>query len=104
GAPRPAGKPGSGDGRRLALAVCTRMAPESKTPAAVATGVPEPMRPTRSAAQAQPRDQVGIALLVLALEVVQQLAALRNHHQKATTRVVVLLVGLEMLGQRRDAR
>src|SRR5690606_16002211 len=61
-------------------------------------------RGATSAAQTQARDQVDIALLVLALEIVQQLAALCDHHQKATARVVVLLVGLEMLGQRRDAR
>ena len=33
------------------------------------------------------------------LQVVQETTALRNHLQKAATRVVVLFVGLEVLGQ-----
>ena len=58
------------------------------------------MRPDPAlAAQAQLLDDRGVTALIGVLEVVQQPAALGHHLQKATTRVVVLLVGLEVLGQ-----
>ncbi|VVT10929.1 hypothetical protein RV134_260343 [Roseovarius sp. EC-HK134] len=56
------------------------------------------------AADAEALDEVLIAGLILALEVIQQLAALCDHHQETTTTMVVFLVGLEMLGQRGDPR
>ena len=56
------------------------------------------------ATDAQFLDQVLIARFFFALQVVQQLTALSNHLQKATTTVVVLLVGFEVLGERVDAR
>ena len=48
-------------------------------------------------------DQVGVALLVLRFEIIEQAAALVDHHQQAAARMVVLRVGLEMLGQVADA-
>ena len=41
--------------------------------------------------------QVGV------MQVVEQTAALANHHQKSTTRAVIFLVALQMLGQMVDA-
>src|SRR5690606_34162520 len=55
------------------------------------------------AAQAELLDQGRIAGLVLALEIVKQTAALRNHGEQATSGVVILLVVLEVLGQVLDA-
>lgn len=54
-------------------------------------------------AQAQLLDQRGVTAEVLALEVVEQLAATADHAQQAATTVVVLLVGLEVGGQLVDA-
>src|SRR5690349_14984945 len=48
------------------------------------------------AAQAEVGDQLGVAVLVGLLEVVQQLAALVDHLQKATAGVVILLVRFEV--------
>src|SRR6478672_10910438 len=48
-------------------------------------------------------DQAGVALLVLAAEVIEQRTALVDHHQKAAARMVVLRMGFEMLGQVVDA-
>src|SRR5690606_21102468 len=55
------------------------------------------------AAQAELLDQGLIATLVLALQVVEQAAALRNQSEQTTTGMVVLLVVLEVLGQVADA-
>jgi hypothetical protein len=54
--------------------------------------------------QSQPLDQRVIPGFVLAFDVVQQFAPGGDHDQQAATAVVVFLVGLEMLGQRGDAR
>jgi hypothetical protein len=51
------------------------------------------------AAQAQRADQGLIAAFVGLLQVVEQRAALRDQLQQAAARVVVLLVGLEVLGE-----
>merc|ERR1712173_533820 len=56
------------------------------------------------AADAEAADQGLVACLVAGLHVVQQLTAASHQLQKATAAVVVLLVGLEVLGQGRDAR
>src|SRR4051812_27082138 len=50
-------------------------------------------------AKAQFRDQGSIARMVLALEVIEEGAALVNEHQQAAPAMIVLGVGLEMLGQ-----
>ena len=60
--------------------------------------------PQRLAAQAQTFDQVLIAGLILAFDIVEQFAAGRDHFQKATATVVVFLMSLEVFCQRRDAR
>ena len=81
--------------------------PTRKTPAPFGTDVPETQpvfRGATLAADAEALDQVLVAGLVLAFEVVEELPALGDHFQKATAAVVVLLVGLEVLGERRDAR
>ncbi len=54
-------------------------------------------------AQAEFFNQRAIRIRVAALQVVQQLAAAADHAQQAATRVVVLLVGLEVVGQFIDA-
>ena len=41
--------------------------------------------------------------MILALEKIEQRAALVDHHQKAAARMIILRVGLEMAGQRVDA-
>ena len=56
------------------------------------------------AADTQAGDQRLVTLFAFGFGVVQQLAALCNHHQQTTTRVVVFLVIFEMLGQGRNAR
>src|ERR1051325_4490424 len=55
-----------------------------------------------SAANAELVDQCLVAPLIGALEIIEQLAALRDHLEKAAPRVVVFHVGLEVLGQRVD--
>src|SRR5262249_8342026 len=57
----------------------------------------------RSAPQAERIDQLAIAVEVLALQVVEQRAALADHLEEATPAVVVLVVVLQVLGQVRDA-
>src|SRR5690606_33169594 len=54
------------------------------------------------ATQTQSLNQRLIAFEILALEVVQQLTTLVEHANQATTRVVVLLVGLEVVLQTVD--
>src|SRR6185437_6162661 len=62
------------------------------------------MRARRSATQAETADQRLIALGVLALEITEQATASVDHLQETTTRMMVFLVRLEMLGQLLDAR
>ena len=57
----------------------------------------------RLAADAELLDQRAVARLVLALDVVEERAALGDHLQEATPGMVVLGVGLEVLGQVVDA-
>src|SRR3954471_6281467 len=56
----------------------------------------------RLTANAELIDQRLVAPLIGALEVIEQLAALRDHLEKAAPRVVVFHVSLEVLGQRVD--
>ena len=60
-------------------------------------------RKTRLLTQTQFGDQSTIALHVLLLQVSQQVAALANHLQQATTAVMVVVVGSQMLVQVVDA-
>lgn len=91
-------------------AACPAVRPPANHPAKekrprLTTGVPSSAALSLdSAAQTQLADQVGVAGFVLALQVVQQLAALRDQLQQTTTRMVVFLVGLEVLGQGGNAR
>ena len=57
----------------------------------------------RSAAQAEVGDHLAVGFLVGALEVVQKLAAVVDHADEAVTGGVVLLVGLQVLGELLDA-
>jgi hypothetical protein len=50
-------------------------------------------------ADAELLDHVFVALGIMALEVVQQTTTPAHHHEKSATGRVVLLMGLEMLGQ-----
>src|SRR5262245_28430049 len=56
-------------------------------------------RGNKSPANAEFLDQVLVARFVRATQVVEQLAALAHHLEQPATRVVVLDVGLEMLGE-----
>src|SRR3569833_1358555 len=67
-------------------------------------GVPrKPVRSTESAADAGALDQLLVATLVDALDVVEQRAAGLHQLQQATAGMVILGVGLEALGQVVDA-
>ena len=50
-------------------------------------------------AYAELLDDVFVRLGIMALEVIQQTAASADHHEKSAAGRMVLLVGLEMLGQ-----
>src|SRR5215211_7185363 len=63
-----------------------------------------PLRPPRSAAQAEAFDERPVAGDIVVLEVAEQPAAAADHLQQAAARVVVVLVNLEMLGELVDAR
>src|SRR5699024_6465707 len=56
-----------------------------------------------SPAQAEAFDQALVAAAVVALQVAEQALALVDQLQQAAARMVILLVGLEVLGQLRDA-
>src|SRR5690606_24274908 len=60
-----------------------------------------PKRAERSTllAKAELRDERAIACLVLALEIIEQRAALVDQHQQAAARMIVLGVRLEMFGE-----
>ena len=59
----------------------------------------EVRRGVLGAAQAETLDQVLVAGFVLRAGVVQELAALGHHLEKATAGVIIFLVSLEMFGQ-----
>src|SRR3954462_10129023 len=59
--------------------------------------------PSVSPAQAEPLDQRAVTRDVGALQVLQQPAALTDEDQQTPTAVVVVLVGLEVLGEVLDA-
>src|SRR5690606_12790338 len=85
----------------LAFSMCARAARQQEHAVRPA--------PTMSAGEsallpdAKSLDQLGVAGCVLALEVVEQTTALSDELQQATSRVMVLGVRLEMLGQVVDA-
>ena len=54
-------------------------------------------------ADAQAANQIGVALGVLALQVVQQAAALADQLEQAAARVMIFRVRLEVLGEIADA-
>ena len=54
------------------------------------------------AAEAELRDDLAVSLDVFALQVIQQPASPAHHLQEAPPRGMILLVGLEVLGQVRD--
>src|SRR5208337_2505326 len=62
-----------------------------------------PVHSAPSATNAETLDQTLVARLVVLLDVVEQRTALRHHLEKTATRMVVLHVGLEMIGQVGDA-
>src|SRR4029077_5537629 len=74
-------------------------------PAQLRTPSPAPARNSAddprgiSASDAEPLDQILVAPFVGALEIIEQLAALRNELEQAASRMVVVDVRLEMLGQ-----
>src|SRR5689334_314415 len=67
-----------------------------------ARGLKRPAR-NKSPANAELLDQILVARFVRATQIIEQLAALAHHLEQSTTRVVVLDVGLEMLGEVIDA-
>src|SRR4029450_928261 len=86
--------------RRLSVNRALLSAPGA-SPSSADTGR---MHPPRSAAQAEALDERAVAGDVVALEVAQQPPAAADHLEQAATRVVVVLVDLEVLGERVDAR
>src|ERR687898_2304886 len=54
-------------------------------------------------ADAQAADQIGVTLGILALQVIQQTAALANQFEEAAARVMIFRVRLEVLGEISDA-
>src|SRR3954452_10324219 len=68
---------------------------------------PDPWRvragPETSAAKAEALDEAAVAVDVHLLQVAEEAAALADEEKQATTAVVVVLVGLEVLGQVLDA-
>src|SRR5688500_8540113 len=57
---------------------------------------------TRLRGETQPLDQVAVLVRVLALQIVEQLAALAHHHEEPAARMEVFDVSLEMLGEAVD--
>lgn len=57
----------------------------------------------KSATETQTLDEAEVASLLAVLQVAQQAAALADQLEQATTTVVVVLVGLEVLGELSDA-
>src|SRR5689334_8791139 len=66
------------------------------------TGRKRPAR-NKSSANTELLDQVLVARFIGATQIIEELAALAHHLEQSTTRVVVLDVGLEMLGEIVDA-
>jgi hypothetical protein len=60
-------------------------------------------RPSELFAKAELADEAGVAVLILAAEVIEQRTALVDQHQQAAPRVIVFRVGLEVLGEVEDA-
>jgi hypothetical protein len=52
-----------------------------------------------SAAQTEPGNQLAVPLLVLAFQIVEQLASLVDHPKKTLAAMVILLVLTEVLGE-----
>ena len=63
---------------------------------------PEPLSHESLLADAEALDQFRVAVRVLALQIIQEAAALADQLQQAAARVVVLGVRLEMFGQIAD--
>src|SRR3546814_17998826 len=59
--------------------------------------------PSALLAKPQLRDKTGITRRIFTLEIIKQAAAIVDHHQKTTTRMIVLRMSLEMIGQVLDA-
>jgi len=58
----------------------------------------------RSAAQAETLDQILVTSRILAVQVVEQLAALIDHPEQTPSGMVIVLVFLEVFGQVGDSR
>jgi hypothetical protein len=58
---------------------------------------------SRLFAYAQAADQIGVPIGILALQVIQEPAALPDKLEETASRVVVLRVGLEVLGEVSDS-
>src|SRR6266496_1278630 len=71
-------------------------------PPPIREGGPRPP-PDPSAPEPQARDERSVALDVLPPEIVQETTPLADHLKQPATRVMVLRVGLQMLGQGIDA-
>ena len=77
---------------------------KQEAPGPAQTGsLPRATRYLQLLAQTEAFDQAAVTREVLALVVVQQLAALADHLEQTTAGVVILGVGLEMIGQAVDA-
>src|SRR5436190_17056542 len=105
----------SGPGRASALAPALPVTAKSRQPAEIFTGTgrrdakrPRPIcfdgrRGRELTPKTQALDQRVVALAVPGLEIVEQTAALADHLEQAATRMVILGVALEVLGEIGDA-
>src|SRR5919108_5787744 len=82
----------------MKTAACCRMKERTRPPLRASKA-----RAKFSAADVQPLDQRLVAPLVLAPEIIQELATLGDELEQPASRVVVLDVALEMLGEIGDA-
>src|SRR5690606_25578198 len=87
----------------LSARACANLSPEEVHPAPRPPPLKRRGRICALAAQTQLFDDRLVAGDIAVLQIVEQPAALTDHLQKALARVVVFLVGLEVLGQVGDA-
>ena len=95
--------------RQLPVDVHARLTAAACLQTGVPGAAPCRSRPARAAsawrllADAEPVDQVGVAVACLSLQVVEQPATLADELQQPAARMVILRVGLEVFGQVVDA-
>ena len=89
--------------RQLPMVRLMRLGLEAATPGTLASRKPEPAATSRLLPDTEALDQLGVAIRILAFQVVQQAPPLTDQLEKAAARVMIFRVGLEMLGEVIDA-